>query len=89
MVTNIASSSTSVTILAANGVRRGAFIFNRSNAHLYLLLTSGTASITNFSHIIGAYKSFEIPSGYKGIVIGIWLPAIATGGFASVTEFTT
>ena len=87
-IASVTSSATSGTILAANSNRLGAFIFNRSNANLYLLLTTGTASITNFTHIVGTYKSFEVPSGYQGIIIGIWQPTIGIGGFASVTEFT-
>lgn len=81
---NVASSASSVTILAANTARRGASIWNDSSAILYLDLTGGTASATSCSVKLIADAFYEVPFGYTGLITGIW--ASATGA-ARVTEF--
>ena len=52
--TSVASSSSDVTILAANRARKGALIFNDSTQILYLLLATGTSSNSNYSVQVNA-----------------------------------
>jgi hypothetical protein len=83
-LSNVASSATSVTVLAANTARRGAIIHNDSTQILYLKFGS-TASTTSFTRKMVSDSSYEIPFGYTGILTGIWASA---NGFARVTEIT-
>lgn len=84
--TSVAGSASDVTILAANGGRFGATVYNDSSAILYLLLASGTSSSSNYTVQLGAGAYYEVPFNYSGVLKGIW--ASATGN-ARVTEFTT
>jgi hypothetical protein len=82
--TNVASSASSVTLLAANTSRFGAMIFNDSTAVLYVKL-GATASATSYTVKMDAGDYFEVPYEYTGIIDGIW--ASATGS-ARITEVT-
>lgn len=85
-LSNVASSASSVTLLALNAARLGASIYNDSSAILYVKFGS-TASST--SHVVqiagGGYYELPTTSVYTGIITGIW--ASATGS-ARVTELT-
>lgn len=86
-LSNVASSATSVTVLAANAERIGATITNDSSALLYLKF-GATASTTSYTVVLAGAASapfsyYEVPAGYTGIIDGIW--ASATGN-ARVTE---
>lgn len=83
--TNVASSITSVTLLAANVNRLGATIRNDSNSRLFVKLGS-TASATSFTERLESQQYYEIPFGYNGIIDGIWAPNVS--GSARVTELT-
>ena len=83
--TNVASSASSVTILAANSGRKGATITNDSTQVLYLLYSTGTASATNYSVQLAAGAYWELPFNYTGQLTGIWASA---NGNARVTELT-
>jgi hypothetical protein len=85
-ISTVARSVTSQTILAANGYRNGASIFNDSNAVLYLRLSSGPATTTSYSTKLGAQSYFEVPEKYSGVINGVW--ASAGSGNAHVTEYT-
>lgn len=80
---NVARSDTSVEILAA-AERHGFFVYNDSNADLYLRFGAGAASTTAFSVKLVAGAFYEGPYSYDGAVQGIW--ASAGGGAARVTE---
>lgn len=82
---NVASSATDVTILAANASRKGATIFNDSTAVLYILNAVGTSSVTNYTVQLQPLGYYEMPFGYIGVVKGFWASA---NGFARVTEST-
>lgn len=82
---NVASSASSVTILAANSSRLGATIYNDSTQVLYLLLGSGTASSSNYSVQLVGGAYYEVPFNFKGQLTGIWASA---SGNARVTELT-
>lgn len=82
---NVASSATSVEILAANKDRNGFTLYNDSSAILYLLLSDGTASTSVYTTQVAANGGFfEAPYNYRGAVNGIWATA---NGNARVTEF--
>lgn len=88
-VSTVAATASSVTLLAANTVRRGATMVNDSTSILYLSL-SATASSTNFTCEMAGSNAqgaayYEVPFWYSGIVTGAW--ATATGN-ARVTEVT-
>lgn len=84
-LSNVASSATSVTLLAANAARRGAVIHNDSTAALYVKF-GATASATSFTYLLtaGAVLEFPLPT-YVGVVDGIWASA---NGNARCTELT-
>lgn len=84
-ITSVSGAAVDTTILAANTARRGATVYNDSNAILYLALSNVTSSTTVFSAKISAGGYFEVPFGYVGIIKGIW--GSATGS-ARVTELT-
>ena len=84
--TDVTSSTSSVVILAANVNRLGATIHNESNSRLYLRLATGSATVINFTKRLESQQSYEVPSGYTGIINGIWAPIVS--GAARVTEFT-
>jgi hypothetical protein len=81
---SVASSTTNVTLLAANVNRIGATIFNDSNQTLYVKL-GATASNTSYTVQLTARGYYEIPFGYVGQIDGLWN---STNGAARVTELT-
>jgi hypothetical protein len=87
---NVAGSASSVTLQAANTLRKGLVIVNDSTAILYVKFGSA-ASTTSFTYFLagsvgGVPATLELPAVvYNGIVTGIW--ASATGN-ARVTELT-
>jgi hypothetical protein len=83
--TNVASSGSSVTLLAANAVRLGATVYNDSTQVLYVLLANTTASASVYTVQMASQSYFEVPFNYTGIIVGIWASA---NGNARITEFT-
>jgi hypothetical protein len=85
-LSNVSSSASSVTILAANTSRLGATVFNDSTEVLYLKFGS-TASSSSFTvkMLAGAYYEMPTPHVYVGVISGIWASA---NGSARVTELT-
>lgn len=85
-LSNVSGSASNVTLLASNGSRKGAMIYNDSSALLYVKFGT-TASTTSFTVLMQAGAFFELPGPtiYTGIIDGIW--ASATGA-ARVTEIT-
>lgn len=81
---NVAASATSVTLLAANVGRRGAYIYNDGTLGIYMKYGS-TASVTSFTYLIPPQAGWQVDDTYSGIITGIW--ASATGN-ARVTEVT-
>lgn len=85
---SVTGAAADTTILASNANRLGATVYNEQaagGATLYLLLASGTSSVTNYSVQLGPSGFYELPFGYTGILKGIWS---AASGAARVTEFT-
>jgi hypothetical protein len=84
----VAASASSVTVLAANTLRKGAAITNdQASATLFLRLsaTAATAASGGYTVMLPGGAYYEVPFGYTGQITGIW--AAATG-FANVTELT-
>lgn len=81
---SVASSATSVTLIAANANRRSLTIFNNSTAILYVCF-GATATQAGAKAPIGAGGFYEMPTGqlYTGVVSGIWASA---NGNASIYE---
>lgn len=82
--TDVASSSSTVTVLALNANRLGATIYNDSTQNVYLKFGT-TATASDFTIMLYAAQYFELPFGYTGRVDGIWVSA---NGNARVTELT-
>lgn len=83
-LTQVASSTSSVAVLAANANRKEGLIFNNSTANLYLAFT-GTASTTAFTVKLTTNTAYALPTPlYKGVISGIW---DAANGTAQVTEY--
>ena len=86
---NVASSATSVSLLAANNNRKTAIIINDSTSDLYVTLNASDASTTNYSLFlaakVGNTPSFLAINGddYSGEIRGIWSSA---NGVARITE---
>jgi hypothetical protein len=84
-LSNVASSATNVTLLAANANRIGATIFNDSTQVLYVKF-GATASSTSYTVQVAASGYYEVPAPvYRGIIDGIWASA---NGNARLTELT-
>lgn len=83
--TSVASSATSVTILAANANRRGVSIANDSTATLRLsFATPATAANAFIVLPPGAFILLDQQMIVTGIIYGIWS---AANGTAQVTEY--
>ncbi len=84
--TSVASSASSVTLLAANANRKDASVYNDSTANLYIALGTVAASAANFTVLVASGGFYEVAYGYTGQIVGIWASA---NGNARVTELTT
>lgn len=83
--TSVASSASSVTLIAANLRRKRLFIANTSTAILYLRLGGGTATATTAHSIqMAANTNLELV-GFTGAITGIWASA---NGQANLTELS-
>jgi len=85
-LTNVASSASNVTVVAANSSRRALIIVNDSTAILYLKF-GATATTSSYSVKLIAGETYNSPIAnvYTGIIDGIWASA---NGNARVTELT-
>lgn len=83
--TSVASSASSVSLLAANAARRGAVMFNDSTQACYVTF-GATATSSNFTYKLFPSQTlvFDVPV-YPGAVSGIWDSA---NGNMRITEFT-
>lgn len=83
--TRVATSTSAVTLLAANANRVGCTVWNESSEQMYLLLGTGTPSATAYTIIVAANGYYEVPFGWTGAVQAV----LASGtGQAEMTEFT-
>jgi hypothetical protein len=82
-LSNVASSATTVTLLASNAARKMATFFNDSTAILYLKF-GATASAASYTVQLAPGGYYELPRPvYTGVIDGIWA---AANGFCHVTE---
>lgn len=80
--TRVAVSTTSSMLLASNGSRKEAVIFNDSAANLFVRLSSSAASATAFAYKVAAGATV-IEDKYTGVITGI----LDSGtGNAQITE---
>jgi hypothetical protein len=83
VVTQVAASASSVTLLAANADRKEAEFYNDSSYVCYLKKGSSAATISYTAQVLpGGYYKIN-PGDYSGIVTGIW--PVASGNML-VTE---
>jgi hypothetical protein len=84
-LSNVSSSVTSVSLLAANPARRGFVIYNDSTKTLRVAF-GVAASATTFSVLIPAKATYSGDlDGFTGELFGIWE---ALNGSARITELT-
>lgn len=81
-LSNVAASTSSVTLLASNANRLGATFQNDSTDILFLKLGSA-ASTTSYTVRMVGNSYYEIPYSYTGIVTGVWS---GTNGACRVSE---
>lgn len=79
---NVGSSTSSVTLAAANSDRTSLIIVNDSTAVLYVKFGS-TAAASSYTYLLEAGDTYEMGKLYTGIVTGIWA---SVNGNARVTE---
>lgn len=86
-LTVVPASAVPVLLLAANGSRLGALVYNDSPSRfLYLLLGAGVTPAT-FTARVPPQSLFTLPfPAYTGIITGVWTGG--GGGDAQVTELT-
>ena len=85
VVSNVPSSATSVTLLAANVIRHMATFFNDSLSVLYLSFDSPAAADSYTVQLApGQYYEMPLPI-FTGEVVGLWA---AANGFVCVTELS-
>lgn len=83
--TSVASSATSVTILASNANRRGFSISNVSTSKLYLSFSTPATTTNSFIEVpAGAFLLLDQQMIVTGAIYGIWASA---NGTAQVTEY--
>ncbi len=92
-VSKVVAAIAAGTILAANTSRKGATVYNRSTAILYLKCASTGAAVSatdQYTVEIAGGGYYELPltgngQPYTGIITGIWA---AANGYCTVTEWT-
>jgi hypothetical protein len=84
VITSVASSITSVTLLAANPSRKGFILYNNSTKTANVAFAA-TASLISFTLIMPAMSYFEGQTLYTGAVSAIWATA---NGAMLVTDLT-
>lgn len=85
VLTSVASSASSVTLVAANPKRRGLIITNASTAILYIRFGGGTATATTGHSVqVPTLGTYTLPFPFTGAVTAIWASA---NGSAQITEF--
>lgn len=83
---NVDSSTSAVTLLAANAARKSASIWNDSTSVLYVAefpTATATVSATNCTTAVAPGGFFTVSPEYNGLVQGIW---VSVNGKARVTE---
>jgi hypothetical protein len=86
-LSNVATSNSSVTLLTANSLRRGAVIYNDALVVMYVKFGT-TASATSFTYYLAAGATLELPVSpaiYTGRIDAI---LASSTGTARVTELT-
>lgn len=82
-VTSVNASATSVTLLAANPLRKGAIFYNQSINNAFIKF-GAVASVTSFTIRLTSNTYYELSKGYTGIIDCIW---DGTNSAMRITEF--
>ena len=83
--TSVASSGTSVTVLAANSNRRGLSVSNISTSKLYPSFSNPATTLNSFIEVpAGAFLLLDQQCIISNAIYGIWTSA---NGTAQVTEY--
>lgn len=81
---SVNSSTSSVTLIAANTIRKSLTIFNNSTATLYVCFgTTATQASAKFPLTAGGFYEMPFNQVYTGVISGIWTSA---NGNASIYE---
>lgn len=84
-LTNVASSATNVTLLAANASRKGVVMFNESTQSCYVKFAA-TATSSSYTYQVFPSQTLDLAQPtYAGIIDGIWASA---NGAMRITEYT-
>jgi hypothetical protein len=91
--TRVNASTSDGIILAANGARSNASIYNDSSAYLRLLMQNATSSATAFTVVLNPSEYYELPVCYNGASVGVYTGVVkgnwsAAIGAANVTEYS-
>lgn len=91
--TNVTSANADTALAAANANRRMLIVSNDSTAKLYLLVDvsgAGAASATNFTYVIAAGGTFEMPNPVSTARIrGFWSAANGSAAVTDISAVTT
>lgn len=90
---NVSAASSDTLLLAANDYRKGATIYNDSEANsLYIGLGTTAVTASSFTVIVPPGGYWEMPFFFKGQLRGMWDTIAGTppvlAGTARVTEFS-
>lgn len=80
---SVAGSASSVTLLAANSLRKNGSIRNDSSATMYI--SFGSVATTGSAIRLLSQETYELPVSYTGAMNGIWESAT---GNARIVEFS-
>lgn len=85
-ITRVSNATSSTSILASNGSRKGAIFYNDDTASVCKIAFAATASATSFTIVLTAGSHYEMPNTplYTGAVSAIC--SLATGAIQA-TEF--
>ena len=84
-LTNVASSITTVNLIALNNSRKGLMMFNDSSSVCYVKL-GATASTTSYTIQMSPNSLYAMDTPvYSGVIDAIWTTA---NGFMRITELT-
>lgn len=90
---NVTSAAADTALTAANANRRQLIISNDSTAKLYVLVDqsgAGAASATNFTYVVAAGGTFEMPNPISTARIrGFWSAANGSAGVTDISGGTT
>ncbi len=87
VVTSVAQSTSTITILSANPTRKGAIVFNNTTSGFLYVKLGASGTSVDFSYKMPPGGALELPfPAYTGVITGVW--STSGSGTAQVTELT-